>query len=89
MLGFEMKGIVSTALAVGILGLVVGYLVFARDGGGYMNPIEVFFPGGDLLSQIGDTLSGGERIRRNVLLSGAVGAVVGAAFRLGQGYRGR
>ncbi len=89
MLGADMKTIVTTALAVGILGLVAGYLIFARDGGGYMNPIQVFFPGSDLLSQIGDTLSGGERIRRNVLLSGAVGAVVGAAFRFGQGYRGR
>ncbi len=69
--------------------LVVGYLIFARNGGGYMNPIDLFFPGSDLFSQIGDTLSGAERARRNVLLSGVIGAVVGAAFRLGQGYRGR
>lgn len=84
-----MKQIVTTAVVVGVLGLVVGYVIFARSGGSYMNPIDVFFPGSDLLSQIGDTISGGERIRRNVLLSGAVGAVVGAAFRFGQGYRGR
>ena len=89
MLRFVMKPIVTTAVVAGILGLVVGYLIFARNGGGYMNPIDVFFPGSDLFSQIGDTLSGAERARRNVLLSGVIGAVVGAAFRLGQGSRGR
>lgn len=84
-----MKQVVSTAIVLGLVGLLVGYLLFARRNGGYMNPVDVFFPGSDLFSQIGDTLSGGQRIRNNVLISGLVGAVVGALYQLSRGYRRR
>ena len=73
--------VISTAVVVGVVGLVVGYLVFARQGGGFINPLELFFPGQDVFSQFGDAVRGGERVRNNVLATGGVGALIGAVYQ--------
>ncbi len=79
--------VISTAVVLGVVGLVVGYLVFARQGGGYMNPLDLFFPGSDVFSQFGDAIRGGERIRNNILASGGVGMLVGAVYQVARSRR--
>lgn len=71
----------------GIVGLVVGYLLFARQGGGFVNPIDLFLPGDDLLSQGVDWATGREQMRNNILVTGAVGAVIGAVIQVVRGGR--
>jgi predicted tellurium resistance membrane protein TerC len=73
-----MGKILSTALLLGIIGLVVGYFLFGKVGNSYIGLKALLMPSDSLLSQIGNTLRGVETIRQNILLSGGAGAVVGA-----------
>ncbi|MFP4643612.1 MAG: hypothetical protein ACLFM0_04585 [Spirochaetales bacterium] len=79
--------VISTAVVLGLVGLVFGYLVFARQGGGYINPLELFFPGQDVFSQFGDAVRGGGGIRNNVLAAGGVGALIGAVYQFARSKR--
>ncbi len=79
--------VISTAVVLGVVGLVIGYLIFARQGGSYINPVDLFFPGGGLFSQFGDMIRGGERMRTNILASGGVGALLGAVYQFARAKR--
>ena len=72
---------ISLAVLLGVVGLVVGYFLFGKIGNGY---IKV----GDLLSapksglagvgrQVIDAITDIDQIRRNILISGGVGAALG------------
>lgn len=79
--------LIPSVIIFGVIGLVVGYLLFARQGGGFVNPIDLFFPGDDLLSQGVDWATGREQIRNNVLVAGLIGAVIGAVTQVVRGRR--
>lgn len=77
----------SFAIILGIAGLVVGYLVFGRIEGEYLNVTNIFFPSENLFGRIADRVVFRE-MRQNILISGGVGAVVGLVLGLAFG-RGR
>jgi hypothetical protein len=75
-----MRKILSNALFLGIIGLVVGYFLFGKVGNSYIGLKALIIPNESLLSQLGNKLRGVETIRQNILLSGSVGAVIGAVL---------
>ena len=88
-----MRRVVLGAVLGGLLGIVVGYVLFARIGGVRLS-VDALVPfdrGGALRSVVrraAGAITGIDRIRRNILISGGVGAiacVVGVLF----GGRGR
>ncbi len=74
-----MNTIVKLSLIFGLIGLVAGYLLFGRVGGSYISPMELIAPSSDLFSRLGRAVRGVEEVRRQVLISGGVGALAGAA----------
>ena len=75
-----MRNIITSAVFLGVIGLVAGYFLFGKVGNSYIGLTELINPGDSLLSQLGSKLKGVESIRQNILLSGSVGAIVGAVF---------
>lgn len=81
-----MKNALVAALVLGIIGLFVGYLLFARLGNGHI-PISTLL---GMSNNLGDTLRNLAIglvaklpvIRRNILVSGLVGVVVGLVIGL-------
>ncbi len=69
-----------------LAGLVVGYFIFAKAGGGYINPLNILVPAQGLLDKFAGAVVGIGTIRTNILISGGVGAVAGflAAVFLGR-----
>lgn len=72
-----MKRIIRSVLLVGIVGLVAGYFIFAKSGGHYINVMRLVLPSQNILQGIGNAVQGVEKIRLNILLCGAAGALVG------------
>ncbi len=75
-----MRNIITSAVFLGVIGLVAGYFLFGKVGNSYIGLTELINPGDSLLSQLGSKLKGVESIRQNILLSGSVGAIVGAVL---------
>ena len=75
-----MRKILSSALFLGVIGLVVGYFLFGKVGNSYIGLKALIIPSESLLSQLGNKLRGVETIRQNILLSGGAGAVIGAVL---------
>ncbi|MBL8992137.1 MAG: hypothetical protein JNM63_02275 [Spirochaetia bacterium] len=70
------------ALVFAIVGLAVGYLIFARVHGAYVPVKNIFFPAGDFMGKVGQLFSTPlfadvETIRKNILILGAAGGAVG------------
>ncbi|MFW5715256.1 MAG: hypothetical protein ACOCXF_02620 [bacterium] len=75
-----MRKILSSALFLGIIGLVAGYFLFGKVGNSYIGLNALIAPSDNLLSQLGNKLRGVETIRQNILLAGGAGAVIGAVL---------
>jgi hypothetical protein len=69
--------IVIFVVVIGLIGLVVGYFIFGRIGGEYIQVRHVFEPAQNVLEDIAESLAGIQKARRNIWISGAVGAAVG------------
>jgi len=69
-----------------VAGLVVGYFIFAKVGGGYINPLNILVPAQGMLDKFAGAVAGIGTIRTNILISGGVGTVAGflAAVFLGR-----
>jgi hypothetical protein len=65
------------AVILGIVGLVVGYLIFGRIAGDYVPVGQLLQPAKNVLEDLAQSLTGVQSARRSVLISGAVGAAVG------------
>lgn len=65
------------ALVIGLIGLIFGYLVFGRIGGEYLTVKQVFQASENVLEDIAASITGLEAARRNIWVSGAVGAGIG------------
>ena len=72
-----MKNIVVSAIILGIVGLVAGYFLFGKIGNHYISLQNLIIPSESVLKQLGNTLIGVDEARRNILISGGVGAVFG------------
>ncbi len=71
-----MKNLLSI-LAFAVLGLIAGYAVFGKWGGGYISLKMLFSFGGNGFQSAFRSISGIEDMRNKILLCGAAGAVVG------------
>lgn len=77
-----MKRIILLLIIVGIIGLAVGYLIFARTGSGYVSVQVLFSPSKNVLDELVKSVTGIKQIRQNILICGAVGAGVGLLLGL-------
>jgi hypothetical protein len=73
-----MRSPISLALVLGIAGLILGYVLFAKFGDSYIPVQDLLFGGGDsILKKLGNAVRGVEEVRRKILFTGAGGAVIG------------
>ena len=77
-----MKRIILLLIVVGIIGLAVGYLIFARTDSGYVSVEVLFSPSKNVLDELVKSVTGIKQIRQNILICGAVGAGVGLVLGL-------
>ena len=77
-----MKRTILLLLIVGIIGLAVGYLIFARTASGYVSIGVLISPSKNVLDELVKSVTGIKQIRQNILISGAVGAGVGLLLGL-------
>ncbi len=78
---FTMPGVAGPVLffviLLGFVGLVVGYLIFGRVGGEYLSVKQLFQPAKNIIEDIARNVAGIQDARRNIWISGAVGAGLG------------
>ena len=72
-----MRKFVITVVACAAIGFMIGYLQFGSAGGEYIPIGELLSPPRGLFGEVTQRLRGIHHARRNVLLAGGVGAVVG------------
>lgn len=77
-----MKRIIIYAVIFAVLGLVLGYLIFGRISGEYIEIRAIFTSSENILESIGRTITGLKEIKQNILISGGVGAVAGVIVGL-------
>ncbi|UCF99620.1 MAG: hypothetical protein JSV89_08770 [Spirochaetaceae bacterium] len=77
-----MKRIILLLIVVGIIGLAVGYLIFARTSSGYVSIQVLISPSKNVLDDLVKSVTGIKKIRQNILICGAVGAGVGLVLGL-------
>jgi hypothetical protein len=72
-----MKRIILLLIIVGIIGLAVGYLIFARTSSGYVSIQALISPSKNVLDDLVKSVTGIKKIRQNILICGAAGAGLG------------
>jgi hypothetical protein len=82
-----MRRAIVLIVVLGIAGLLVGYLVFARTEGGYISLEALLRPARHGLDRLVKKVTGIETMRRNILISGAVGAALGLVLGAATGGR--
>ena len=82
-----MNKTVSSVALCAVAGLIVGYLVFGRVAGSYVSLQALLTPAQSGLARFGRSIAGIPEIRRNILLSGAAGAVIGYVLTNALGRR--
>ncbi|PWJ36165.1 hypothetical protein [Sediminitomix flava] len=75
-----MKKTLTTVLLFTIIGLVIGYLLFGKIAGEYVSLGTFFKPASNELVSFGKKLMGISEIRKNIFISGGVGALVGFIY---------
>ena len=75
-----MRNPVASALVFAVVGLVVGYLIFGRVGGGFVPVMDLIQVPENLFQRLGEAARGIQDIRRNILLAGGVGLAVGVLY---------
>ncbi|MFP4019335.1 MAG: hypothetical protein ACLFUH_08795 [Bacteroidales bacterium] len=77
-----MKKSILFIIIFAILGLIVGYLIFGRISGEYVDIDLIFRESQSGIEKFGRKISGIATMRQNILISGGVGAVVGFIISL-------
>jgi uncharacterized membrane protein YciS (DUF1049 family) len=75
------KGILLIILFA-IIGLVLGYLIFGRISGEYVDIELIFQSSESTIKSFGRKLTGITSMKQNILISGGVGAVVGLVISM-------
>jgi hypothetical protein len=78
---------ITMALILGLAGLAVGYGVFGKIGGEYVDLEIIFSADKNFLQKAVRSLSGIDELRSKILWCGAGGAVLGLIFGLFPGRR--
>ncbi|MFO8235879.1 MAG: hypothetical protein R6U04_10805 [Bacteroidales bacterium] len=65
-----------------IIGLIIGYLVFGRISGEYVDINLIFQQSQSGIESFGRKVAGITTMRQNILISGGVGAIVGLIISL-------
>jgi hypothetical protein len=88
-----LRRIILAIIVLGAVGLVVGYLVFARTPGGYLSLKSLLTPakGLEKLGELAKYRADVPQLRQSILICGAVGGGAGllAAVLTGGGRRRR
>lgn len=77
-----MKRIIIYTLIFAVIGFVLGYLIFGRVSGEYIEIRAIFTSSENILESIGRSITGLKEIKQNILISGGVGAVAGLIISL-------
>lgn len=77
-----MKKSILLIIVFAILGLIVGYLIFGRISGEYIDVDLIFRESKSGIETFGRKISGIASMRQNILISGGVGAIVGLIISL-------
>jgi uncharacterized membrane protein YciS (DUF1049 family) len=75
------KGILLIILFA-IIGLVLGYLIFGRISGEYVDIELIFQSSESTIKSFGRKLTGITSMKQNILISGGVGAIVGLVISM-------
>lgn len=75
---------VLSLIALTVLGLITGYLLFGKLAGDYVSITRLLGMNGSLLDNAFNSITGIDAMRNKILLSGAAGAVLGLliSFRM-------
>jgi hypothetical protein len=77
-----MKNMLSFAIVLGLVGIGVGYFVFGKILGNYVDIRQLVLPDRNALETWGKSLVGIDAMRTNILLCGAGGAIGGGVIGL-------
>jgi hypothetical protein len=66
-----------TAVVVGVLGLIFGYLIYGKVAGDYVSLSTLFSSSSNVLERTARSIAGIDAIRSKVFLCGGVGALIG------------
>ena len=77
-----MKKLLIYAILFGIIGLIVGYLLFGKIGNDYINIKVIFSSSKNAIEAFGRNISGIAKIKQNILISSGIGAVLGLIITL-------
>jgi len=72
-----MKKIIIHFLVFGIIGLIVGYFLFGKIAGEYVSVSSLLDFSSTGLAKFGRKITGIETIKKDILISGSVGAIIG------------
>ena len=72
-----MKKYILYIVVFGIIGLIFGYLFFGKIAGEYVSLKTVFSTSKNAIESFGRSISGLAKMKQNILVSGALGAVIG------------
>ncbi|MFW5844010.1 MAG: hypothetical protein ACOCW6_08790 [Spirochaetota bacterium] len=84
-----MKRVLVSAVVFGIVGLVVGYLIFGRVAGEYIPIQTVLRMPENLVGSFAQNVTGVTDARQSILIAGAVGLGLGVVVSRGTGRRRR
>jgi len=76
-----MKKAIIWILVLGILGLVVGYIIFGSMNGEYVS-LKTIFGSTNKVGAFFKDISGIARMKQNILISGGIGALMGLILGL-------
>jgi ABC-type antimicrobial peptide transport system permease subunit len=80
-----MRRVILWIILLAILGLVVGYLIFARTSHGYLSLQSLLSPSQNVFDTLVRSVRGIPQIRQNILISAGVGAGIGLIAGLAGG----
>ncbi len=84
-----MKRVLVSAIVFGIVGLVLGYLIFGRVAGEYIPIQTVFRMPENFVGSFAQNVTGVTDARRSILIAGAVGLGLGVVASSAGGRRRR
>lgn len=76
-----MKKTIILILVIGILGFVLGYLIFGKIGSDYVS-IKTIFGSTTKVGAFVNEVTGIAKIKQNILISGVIGALLGLIISL-------
>jgi hypothetical protein len=72
-----LRRIILAIVVLGAVGLVVGYLIFARTPNGYLSLKSLISPAKNVIDDLVKNVRGIPQIRQSILICGAVGGGLG------------